>query len=876
MRLIRLLAAALLFFLAVPRCRSAESAKAIGLLKRAQYFADLYNWHVATPLFQEAEALLWNAGDRRNATYAHVGVLFRASTTPFPDRSRELARLLSTDHLFLDDKELRLFALVVKGRLDGEVDQSVARQDWTEVIKIAKEIGNTKWTYRAEGELGFADYYDGDLLSCQQKVASALIAAKQAGDVGAQVFFLSTTANGYLLQRLRQQEAIYYARKAIAIAAAYPDAGSPYIANYVLIQALANVGKLSEAGRLVENLLIDPNLDHVELTDYLWAAGGVAMAAKHYPESLKYFEHALSLAQARGVLVDVVELQSSLSSVYLSLGNMSKAEESARNTIATLERYGMVTWLPAKLDALAQVLIAEKKYSDADVAYKKALALQNTLVSRATSTIVKTALITGADQLYAHYFSLIVDNFNNPDEAYKVVEEARGRVVADLLLSQRSVSHQAVETEQTISRLRLQMKALRSSEEIKQQRDAIFFTEEKRKIDPDIALLTGERSEPIAVDTVQHSLDASEILLEYVLAEPHSYVLVLTSNSRQIINLPGRNTIEQMVAKYTTAIKHRTRARTQARNLYNALLSSIPQIASKSRYIVIPDACLNVLPFDALVDEDDRYVVQSHVVTYVSSSTTLCLLRSKPLVDGKKANALLAVGGVPYTQRRISRKLIERGYRDNEAFGDLPNSEPEANVAVAAVTSPDSKKLNGRLATEANVKRALQEEYGYVHLAVHAFSSENPDRASLVLLDDPSSGEDGFLEASEVVEMWLPAKLIVLSACETNIGPIDGEEGISTLSTAFLLAGARTVISTLWSIEDQPSLILMTAFYRHLSSGRSPADAMAVAKRELLSKYSSKSLPIYWAGFVVQGSEPSLQNSRPDEKTQVSILEGNH
>ena len=109
------------------------------------------------------------------------------------------------------------------------------------------------------------------------------------------------------------------------------------------------------------------------------------------------------------------------------------------------------------------------------------------------------------------------------------------------------------------------------------------------------------------------------------------------------------------------------------------------------------------------------------------------------------------------------------------------------------------------------------------HLAVHAIANQaRPDRAALVLLSDPKSGEDGFLQASEVVQLPLNADLVVLSACDTAVGPLEGEEGVETLSQAFLLAGARTVISTLWSIDDDTTLFLMKSFYAQLARRESP------------------------------------------------------
>jgi CHAT domain-containing protein len=93
----------------------------------------------------------------------------------------------------------------------------------------------------------------------------------------------------------------------------------------------------------------------------------------------------------------------------------------------------------------------------------------------------------------------------------------------------------------------------------------------------------------------------------------------------------------------------------------------------------------------------------------------------------------------------------------------------------------------------------------------------------------------------------------VLSACDTAVGPIQGEEGISTLSNSFLLAGARAVISTLWSVDDTSSLFLMQQFYSRVAAGCSPALALTHAKREMLHKYGNAALPFYWAGFTFEG-----------------------
>lgn len=169
----------------------------------------------------------------------------------------------------------------------------------------------------------------------------------------------------------------------------------------------------------------------------------------------------------------------------------------------------------------------------------------------------------------------------------------------------------------------------------------------------------------------------------------------------------------------------------------------------------------------------------------------------------------------------------------------------------------------GASATETAFKTASLAEYRVIHLAVHGFADTTfPERAALVLLSDRPTGEDGFLQASEVVHLRFKADLIVLSACDTAVGPLQGQEGIANLSRAFLLAGARTVVSTLWQVDDSSSLFLMKRFYAHLLEKRSPASALTAAKRDMLRTFGRKAIPYQWAGFTIEGAatQPVLSN----------------
>jgi CHAT domain-containing protein len=203
----------------------------------------------------------------------------------------------------------------------------------------------------------------------------------------------------------------------------------------------------------------------------------------------------------------------------------------------------------------------------------------------------------------------------------------------------------------------------------------------------------------------------------------------------------------------------------------------------------------------------------------------------------------------------MNRSGFTRGF-NRSGFADLPASGDEVRIAAAAFPREKADLLLGASATEAAFKAASLNEYRIIHLAVHAFADSTfPDRAALVLLSDPAAGEDGFLQASEIAQMRFPSELVVLSACDTSVGPLQGQDGIANLSRAFLEAGARSVISTLWEIDDNSSLFLMKRFYAHLSDNQSAATALTAAKRDMLRTIGSKALPYQWAGFTIEGGQ---------------------
>jgi CHAT domain-containing protein len=372
------------------------------------------------------------------------------------------------------------------------------------------------------------------------------------------------------------------------------------------------------------------------------------------------------------------------------------------------------------------------------------------------------------------------------------------------------------------------------------------------------------RPKPVPIKSFQDSLRPDEMALEYVLDEPESYCLRITRSRVDVVVLPGgRKRIEDLAERYLGAVRSRKPETVSSQELFSVLLQPalIGQNA-KTRLIVIPDGKLHLLPFDGLKDSQGKYVLESHVVTYAPSATVLDLLRKRPH-SGQMEMSFLGVGGVIYSDTALTAANRSPESNDHEeadvfgpnavTFSNLPGSKQEV-TSVAGIVPGPAKLLLDAAATEANFKSLPLAEYSVIHLAVHGVGSPQfPDRAALVLGNSGASGEDGLLQAREIRDLSLRADLVTLSACDTGSGKLLGEEGIASLERAFLLAGAKSVIASLWTADDTFTIALMKRLYQHLVDGYDNGTALRQAKLDLLKEFGDEALPIYWAGFTLVG-----------------------
>ena len=476
------------------------------------------------------------------------------------------------------------------------------------------------------------------------------------------------------------------------------------------------------------------------------------------------------------------------------------------------------------------------------------------MIGNVRSAAGKIGMINAMSSVYAEHFALVADHLNDTAKAFSVLEHARGRVTTELLMSGKPPeSPEELEIERQISLLNLELAKAKSAEQVHKIRDKIFLAEEARWVTPASGTWKAQPWQTIPLERIREGLTANQLLLEYVMAQPHSYCLVIGRDFARIVPLAHRETIESSVAAYLKTLKTKGESQAQGKVLYTALLKDIPEVSKKERLIIVPDGRLHLLPFDALLDGAGHYMVSSHTVTYAPSATSLYLVNSAPQQHAQ--HTLLGIGGIPYEQNAELTKLATlRGYISSPLV-NLPASKEEVIAAQAAFRSDSDTVLLGSSATKSAFERSGLDQHSIIHLAVHGVANEkHPEKAALILLSDPSSGDDGILEASDIVHLHTNADLVVLSACDTAVGRLQGEEGIANLSLAFQLAGAKTVVSTLWRVEDTTALYLMKRVYAHLAEKDTVAHALTAAKRDMLKTYGAQAIPYYWASFRLEGA----------------------
>ena len=343
---------------------------------------------------------------------------------------------------------------------------------------------------------------------------------------------------------------------------------------------------------------------------------------------------------------------------------------------------------------------------------------------------------------------------------------------------------------------------------------------------------------------VRASLEPGQVLLEYLVSADRVMVFVVTPDTLRFFET--RIAIDNVASRVRLARDFLANPESPREpptpalgSLYDALLRPAERVGALTTahsVIVVPHGLLTYLPFAALRnDATGRYVVEDHAVSYLPSASALPALRRDRTEWTAGPRGVAAVFVPDPSALRATRdeaSAVERGLGG-------------------------TRVLLGRQATEARLRTALA-TVPIVHVAGHGvMNAANPMFSRLELArGDGTPEDDGRLEVHELLALPVVSQLVFLSGCETGLGTAWSSafargEDYTTLAQAFLSAGARGIVATLWRVEDQSAAVFARRFYEHLRD-RPPVDALAAAQREMLADPRYRA-PYYWAAYSLSG-----------------------
>jgi CHAT domain-containing protein len=429
------------------------------------------------------------------------------------------------------------------------------------------------------------------------------------------------------------------------------------------------------------------------------------------------------------------------------------------------------------------------------------------------------------------------------------------------------------------------------TEEIFKQKEALKKLYSRLKKDYPKYYSLAYQNDKIQLSEVSQYLEEDELLLEYFMTEKLLFLFTIAANGEQnFFRIPlGKdflqklNLFHQNLSDFSFLKKEGQAILDnyidQAVDIYESLIPDQVQLSNYSKLRIIPDAQLNFIPFEALIPSQPKnnpdnfkdldYLIKRYAISYAYSSSLLQELDQIAAYEVEEA--ILGIAAA-YHQEKIDYQGIQGDQlsRLRANLQDIPAAQKEVDFLKQNFRG---KFLFGTDANEKDFKK-LAANYSIIHLAMHGIlNQENPSNSALAFSEDGLQEEDNFLHVYELMQMNLNAELVVLSACETGFGKFEQGEGIMSLARAFMYTGSKSLLMSLWQVNDQSTAELMKSFYQNLANGQTKAVALQQAKIDYLERTNDIAAhPAFWAAFVQIGETSSIQINNNSSNILIYLL----
>jgi CHAT domain-containing protein len=569
------------------------------------------------------------------------------------------------------------------------------------------------------------------------------------------------------------------------------------------------------------------------------------------PDPLDFWRQTLTVSRSVGRTSAEATPLAGIGDTYASRGEYELALDYLQQALTVHQEFGNRMAEGPVLDSIGQAHAARGDLRAALRAYYEAMAAREDVRTAARLEEFKTTLAAQAAGLYERT-ALLHLRLGQPAEAFHVAERGRARAFLDQLGNTPLSTARAAQPE-LLAQERSAQEIAAVDDELRQERamppgqqNAARVTAlatqlaarqaeyaqvqiQLKLADPEAASLVSV--DPLTLSQLQQVLAPDTTLLYYLVTPDRTVAFVVRREAFDTVELPiGAQELSEAITRLR-AFAHPDDAPAILGSLSARLLDPLASQLTTPVLAVVPHGILYYLPFAALRN-GSRYLGETHILHHLPSASVL------PYVQAKRKST---AGNLLAMAQSQPRGLPPLRFADVEA------------AAIAQFYGIDP--LIGGAATE-TAFRARASTAGIIHLAAHGELNERAPLFSRIFLGADSQS-DGSLTVQDVYGLDLAqADLVVLSACETQLGAQSQGGDIVGLNRAFIYAGAPSVIASLWSVNDQATSVLMAAFYRHLRAGASKAEALQAAQADTRAVYPH---PYLWAAFVLTG-DPGLRS----------------
>ncbi len=866
----------------------ANALNDLGLVygRRGEVAAAREHYLRALALWEHLEDVRESGATLTNLGYLHYNSLGdNESALAYYERARLLLR--AGNDLAGEAKTLTGTGLIFRRK----GDQERAIQDFQAALALGRQAGDVGVEANAATSLAVIYRWRGELQVALELSVKSLESIRAAGDRNLAASALQDLG-GLYYELGELDKALAAHEEALAI---YREAGMPQREALALLAMGWIHYAMGHHQRALElyssGLEVAQALEDKELEALACQYGGVArVALGELPEAIDLLERALRLRQASARRVSQATTLLELGTAYGRAGRPELAREHVAGALRLAREMEHPSLEAASLMRRAELDRHDGQLLEALTGTEEAISILESVRSRVLSRHLRASFFATRHSYHESRVDLLMELAEKqPHDRYEAralqaCEQSRARGLLELLTEGQVEVQKGIAPDlrlreadldrrvSWVQRQLIETLGASSPDTTKAQslrEELVKIGEERERLEWEIRQRHAAYAEirypsPPSLEAVQRELDDRTAFFEYCLGKDRSYLFVVTRDGLSSHRLAPASVIADAVHQLRLALARPDR-RLQGQYLRSAvslfgllLAPAADVLAGKPHLLIAPDGPLHLVPFEALLQGRDfdqaldrlPYLITTHAMEYVPSASVLVSLRqASPRIPAAPVKRFVA----------FADPLLDVARGSPPA---LPYARREVTEIAKLYSADDSSLYLQDQAIEENVKRnPLLETARQIHFATHGILNEDqPQLAGLVLARGRDSTEDGLLQTYEIFNLSLSADLVVLSGCETGLGKQVTGEGLVGITRAFLYAGARSLMVSLWKVADISTPELMLRFYRGVEAGEPEADALRNAKLHLIASRRFAH-PSYWSPFILLGDTRQANRS---------------